>query len=99
MSGYGLSTPFRQGLSERGLTSAVGIPSKQRVYQAGVTMAFPVAARGRPRKNAIPDITAVSAQAMLEAAPWRKVSWRRGTKGQLSARFAAVRVRAAHGPP
>ncbi|MDB5580437.1 MAG: transposase [Bradyrhizobium sp.] len=36
---------------------------------------------------------------MLENAEWRTVSWRRGTKGRLSARFAAVRVRVADGPP
>lgn len=98
-AGYGLSDPFRQGLSERGLAWAVGIPFKQKVYPADVTMIFPVAGRGRPRKNAIPDIISVSAQAMLETVPWRKVSWRRGTKGQLAARFAAVRVRVADGSP
>ena len=98
-AGYGLSAPFRQGLSERGLAWAVGIPFKQKVYPADVSMVFPVATRGRPRKNAIPDITSISAQAMLETLPWRKVSWRRGTKGKLSARFAAVRVRVADGPP
>ena len=37
-AGYGLSAPFRQGLSERGLTWAVGIPFKQKVYPAGVSM-------------------------------------------------------------
>jgi SRSO17 transposase len=31
-AGYGLSAPFRQGLSERGLAWAVGIPFKQKVY-------------------------------------------------------------------
>lgn len=98
-AGYGLSASFRQGLSARGLAWAVGIPFKQKVYPADVTMIFPVAARGRPRKNAIPDVTSVSAQATLEAAKWRQVSWRRGTKGKLSARFAAVRVRVADGPP
>ncbi|CUA99569.1 IS701 family transposase [Pannonibacter indicus] len=97
-AGYGLPASFRQGLSERGLAWAVGIPFKQKVYPADVSMVFPVAARGRPRKNAIPDITSVSAQAMLEAAKWRQVSWRRGTKGKLAARFAAVRVRVADGP-
>src|SRR5262249_936178 len=30
---------------------------------------------------------------------WRTVSWRSGTKGRLKARFAAVRVRIADGPP
>ena len=34
---------------------------------------------------------------MLAGASWRSVSWRRGTKGRLSARFAAVRVRVADG--
>ena len=36
---------------------------------------------------------------MLEEAKRRQVSWRRGTKGKLSARFAAMRVRIADGPP
>lgn len=98
-AGYGLSAPFRQGLSERGLAWAVGIPFRQKVYPADVAMIFPVTGRGRPRKNAIPDVKSISAKAMLETAAWRKVSWRRGTKGPLSARFAAVRVRVADGPP
>lgn len=98
-AGYGLSAPFRQALSERGLTWAVGIPSKQKVYPADVAMIFPVAGRGRPRQRHIPDVKSVTAQAMLETARWRTISWRRGTKGRLSARFAAVRVRVADGPP
>jgi SRSO17 transposase len=97
-AGYGLSAPFRQGLSERGLTWAVGIPYKQKVYPADVTMIFPVSGRGRPRERHIPDVKSVTAKAMLEAANWRTVSWRKGTKGRLSARFAAVRVRVADGP-
>jgi SRSO17 transposase len=36
---------------------------------------------------------------MLASARWRTVSWRSGTKGRLKARFAAVRVRTADGPP
>jgi SRSO17 transposase len=36
---------------------------------------------------------------MLAGAKWRTVSWRSGTKGRLKARFAAVRVRIADGPP
>ena len=98
-AGYGLSAPFRQGLSERRLVWAVGIPFKQKVYPVDVAMIFPVAGRGRPRKRHIPDATSMSAQAMLEDAPWRMLSWRRGTKGRLRARFAAKRVRIADGPP
>ncbi len=98
-AGYGLSAPFRQALSKRGLIWAVGIPFKQKVYPADVTMIFPVAKHGRPRQRHIPDVTSITAQAMLETAQWRTVSWRRGTKGRLSARFAAMRVRVADGPP
>jgi SRSO17 transposase len=98
-AGYGLSAPFRQALSARGLTWAVGIPYKQKVYPGDVAMIFPVAGRGRPRQRHVPDVRSIAAQAMLEGAAWRTVSWRRGTKGQLSARFAAVRVRVADGPP
>jgi SRSO17 transposase len=36
---------------------------------------------------------------MLAGAKWRTVNWRSGTKGRLKARFAAVRVRIADGPP
>ena len=98
-AGYGLSGAFRQGLSQRGLTWAVGIAYKQKVYPADVAMVFPAARRGRPRQHAIPDAKSISAQAMLQTARWQTVSWRRGTKGRLSARFAAVRVRVADGPP
>jgi SRSO17 transposase len=36
---------------------------------------------------------------MLADAKWQNISWRTGTKGKLKARFAAVRVRIADGPP
>jgi SRSO17 transposase len=98
-AGYGLSASFRQGLSTRGLIWAVGIPKHQKVYPADVSLIFPVAGRGRRRQNPIPDQLSVAAEAMLAEAKWRKVSWRRGVKGPLSARFAARRIRVADGPP
>lgn len=98
-AGYGLSAPFRQGLSARGLTWAVGIPKHQKVYPADVSLIFPVADRGRPRKNPIPDTLSVAAEIMLSKAAWKNVSWRRGTKGSLTARFSALRIRIADGQP
>jgi SRSO17 transposase len=97
-AGYGLSASFRHALSERGLQWAVGIPRHQKVYPGDVALIFPVAGRGRPRRRHIPDSKSISAEAMLTAASWHSVSWRRGTKGRLSARFAALRVRVADGP-
>jgi SRSO17 transposase len=98
-AGYGLSAPFRQALSQRRLNWAVGIPGRQKVYPADVALIFPITGRGRPRQRHIPDSRSVAAQTMLESAKWRQVTWRRGTKGRLSARFAAVRVRVADGEP
>lgn len=98
-AGYGLSASFRQGLSARGLTWAVGIPRHQKVYPSDVALIFPVAGRGRPRQRHVPDQLSVAAETMLAKADWQTVSWRRGTKGRLAARFAAVRVRGADGPP
>lgn len=98
-AGYGLSAAFRQGLSARGLVWAVGIPKHQKVYPHDVALIFPVSGHGRPRQHPIPDILSVAAETTLSDARWRKVSWRRGTKGRLSARFAAKRIRIADGPP
>jgi hypothetical protein len=41
----------------------------------------------------------MAAEDMLADATWQDISWRTGTKGKLKARFAAVRVRVADGPP
>ena len=98
-AGYGMSAPFRQGLSARGLTWAVGIPGRQKVYPADVVLIWPDAGRGRPRKNPVPEPLSRSAEAMLAEAPWTELSWRTGTKGPLKASFAALRVRVADGTP
>ena len=98
-AGYGLSAPFRQGLTTRGVAWAVGIPRHLKVYPVAVKLIWPVANRGRPRKRYIPDILSMPAENMLADAKWQYVSWRNGTKGKLEARFAAVRVRTADGPP
>src|SRR5262245_58286257 len=68
-------------------------------YPADVRMIWPVAKRGRPRRRHVPDILSIPAEDMLANAKWRTISWRTGTKGKLKARFAAVRVRVADGPP
>ena len=98
-AGYGLSAPFRQGLTARRLAWAVGIPRHLKVYPVDVRLIWPVAKRGRPRRRHVPDVLSMPAEDMLSDAKWQPVSWRTGTKGKLKARFAAVRVRTADGPP
>jgi SRSO17 transposase len=96
-AGYGSSGPFRQALSERGLLWAVGLSRRQNVYPADVGLVFPVAKTGRRRQYHMPDRPPVSTEAMLSGERWRKISWRRGTKGRLTCLFAARRVRIAEG--
>lgn len=96
-AGYGSGAAFRQALSERGLSWAVGLSSRQTVYAADVELTFPAARGGRPRKYHIPDQSPVSVADILASETWRKVAWRRGTKGRLTCLFAARRVRIAEG--
>ena len=44
-AGYGLSAPFRQGLTTRGVAWAVGIPRHLKVYPVAVKLIWPVATR------------------------------------------------------
>src|SRR5271156_1221409 len=96
-AGYGSSGSFRQALSERGLLWAVGLSRRQNVYPADVALTFPVAKAGKRRKYHVPDRPPVSTEAMLAKGKWKKISWRRGTKGRLTCLFAACRVRVADG--
>jgi hypothetical protein len=57
----------------------------------------PAAPTGRRRRHGIPSELPITAEAAL-AVRWRRIRWRRGTKGPLAARFAARRVRVADGP-
>ncbi|QCG95418.1 IS701 family transposase [Azospirillum sp. TSA2s] len=97
-AGYGISAAFRRALSERGLRWAVGTVCVQNIYTPDVTLSWPKAATGRPRKHPVPSDDPISAATMLKKASWRLLTWRTGTKGALRARFAAVRVRVADGP-
>src|ERR1700735_5533481 len=76
-AGYGLSAPFRQGLTARKLAWAVGIPRHLKVYPVGVQLIWPVTkVRGRPRKRHVPDSLSTAAEDnMLASAQWRTVSW------------------------
>jgi SRSO17 transposase len=96
-AGYGSSAPFRHALSKRGLLWAVGMSRRQMVYPTDVAMTFPTEKARKPRKHHIPDVPPVSTEEMLADETWRKLSWRRGTKGPLTCRFAARRVRIADG--
>jgi SRSO17 transposase len=99
-AGYGACAAFRQGLTELGLQWAVGISPAQLVYPINVSLRFPRRETGRPRKYGVPTATRRTVQETIAArgpGAFRTISWRRGTKGDLSADFAAARVRVADG--
>ncbi|HEX6013997.1 MAG TPA: IS701 family transposase [Geminicoccaceae bacterium] len=96
-AGHGTGAAFRRGLSARSLVWAVGVLKTQNVYPPTIELRWPAARTGRPRKHPVPSEAPVAAEAMLAGVAWRRVSWRRGTKGPLAAAFAALRVRPAEG--
>ena len=91
-----MGAEFRQALSARGLAWAVGIPRHQKVYPRDVELPSPDAAA---RATACAKCPFRRRRSMLAHAKWRTLAWLNGTKGPLKARFAAVRVRVADGPP
>ena len=97
-AGFGSSPAFRHGLDARGLAWSVGIACTQLVYPTTVRLHPACTPTGRPAKHPVPSRPPRSAAEMLETQRWPRITWRTGTKGPLSARFAAVRVRVADGP-
>jgi len=98
-AGYGDCSEFRSGLDERKLPYVVGI--------SGVTVVWPPDSKpdvpkkpkgpGRPvtryRDDEHPPIAIAELATTLT---YRKVSWREGSKGWQSSRFATARIRTAH---
>jgi hypothetical protein len=58
---------------------------------------FPCRENRKASQYNVPDQLPVAAEAMLAGGKWRRVNWRRGTKGRLTYLFAARRVRVADG--
>jgi SRSO17 transposase len=100
-AGYG-SADFRKALSARRLTWAVGVPRVQKVYPLSVrVLPPPKHFRGRKPKHPLVTEDRLSVEQALNALPdetWLELSWRKGTKGELKASFAALRLRVADGP-
>jgi len=95
---YGACGEFRAGLSARGLTWAVGIPGTLQTYPPTVRLTWRRrngGRRTRPRALTAPRLVRDVAPELA----WRRVTWRRGTKGELRAQFAARRVRIGDGLP
>jgi SRSO17 transposase len=102
-AGYGSNTRLREEIGALGLAYVAGIPPQSSVWPPGTAPLPPLPWSGRGRRPKLMRRDAehrpVSVQALalgLPPASWQTVSWREGSAGALSSRFARVRVRAAH---
>ena len=102
-AGYGNDTQLRTALSALGLTYVAQILSNTSVWGPGTGPLPPKAwsGRGRPpklmRRDGAHQPSLVKALALsLPQEAWTEVSWREGSAGALTSRFARLRVRAAH---
>lgn len=104
-AGYGDSTEFRKELEERGLHYVLRVSGTAVVWPPGTCPSppppKPPGLRGRARtKWVAPEgVVPLSIASLGESLPpsqFRNVTWREGTRGPQTRRFAAVRVRTAH---
>jgi SRSO17 transposase len=102
-AGYGIDTDFRAALTASASPHVLGVQSTVGVWPPGrgPPPSKPWSGRGRPPKPRRRDAghQPVAARELALALPpsaWRTVGWREGSRGELSGRFAAVRVRPSH---
>ena len=102
-AGYGTNTKLRTAITDLGLAYAAGIQPHTSVWRSGEgpLPPKPWSGRGRPtsrlRRDAEHQPVKVKDLAMsLSASAWETVTWREGSAGQLTSRFARLRVRVAH---
>jgi SRSO17 transposase len=102
-SAYGDVTEFRQALDAEGWRYCVGVEKTLKVIAADADLGEvpPYTGRGRPPSRPEKVQPGATSASVLEwaqgrARDFRKVTWREGSKGKLSSRFAAWRVRPAH---
>jgi SRSO17 transposase len=100
-AGYGVSGDFRAGLEKRGIRYIVGVTGDFVVFTQKPQWLPPVRpGNGRPQTRprlapGTPRPVALNALAQQVRRKW--ISWREGTRGKLSGRFAWLRVWPGHG--
>jgi SRSO17 transposase len=98
-AGYGNITEFRDGLRERALPYLVAVPGATVVWSPDTVLEPPRQASNMGRPPTRPRVVSGETTPISELAAtltFRRVTWREGSKGAQSSRFAAVRVRTAH---
>jgi SRSO17 transposase len=103
-AGYGTDSGFRTELTKLELPYVVGVQSTLSVWEPGKEPKPAPRGRGTGRPPKLlrrdPEHQPVSVKQLalsLPAGHWKTVTWRQGVKQKLRSRFAAIRVRPAHG--
>jgi len=104
-AGYGHNTRFRTSLTQLGLQYIGGVETTTSVCEPG-KQPLPAPPR-KPGRGATPKrlqrnpthqpVSVKQLALALPSSAWRDIGWRPGSQGTLHSRFAAVRVRPAHG--
>lgn len=81
-AGYGAVKDFRKSLADRSLSYQLAVSKDTAVWA-------PPSARGK-------GMSVFELAQSLSADPWKAVTWREGSKGPLTGRFAALRVLPSH---
>lgn len=98
-AGYGDNGTFRTALTTRGIDYVVQVKGSTSLHPGDVVFEVPeYAGFGRPKKPGYrtPPVQAQELAQSLPIAQYHPVSWRQGSKGTITSRFTAVRVRPAN---
>lgn len=96
-AGFGECGPFRTALTDRGIDYVVQIRSTTTVYDATTACELVTNSRGTiTAKYQHKPLQVAAYAAQLPAEAFAPVSWRHGSKGVMTSRFTARRVRPAN---
>jgi SRSO17 transposase len=98
-AGYGEITAFRSGLQDRGIPYILQVKAATSAYAQAAAPEQPAwSGRGRPPLARYRDRPSALRELVLAAGAQRtrQVTWRQGSRGAMSSRFVALRVRPAN---
>lgn len=98
-AGYGVSAPFRHGLEERGLSYVLALTGKEVAHELDIAPYQPgyggLGPPTLPRYRTAPRARSLHAAEAVAAGHFTEVTWRQGSKGRMTSRFAVLVVRPA----
>ncbi|MET7645824.1 transposase [Streptomyces sp. NPDC005426] len=98
-AGYGVRTPFRHGLQERGLSYVLALTGKEVAHELNTEPHQPryggLGPPTLPRCRTPPRALSLHAADAASAGQFTEVGWRQGSKGTMTSRLTVLVVRRA----